>query len=63
MLDSYVYPVTDATGTVLKISCDGHSKTVHEWAGLAAGAPTVLNHLEKAVEQVAISNGWIRSRD
>ena len=62
MLDSYVYPVTDSTGTILSISCDGQSKTIHDWAGLAAGAPTVLRHLEKAVDPVAVKNGWVDSR-
>lgn len=63
MLDRYVYPLTDGTGTTLTVSFDGQSKTVHEYAGLAAGSPTALIQLEKAVMQVAGANGWLERRD
>lgn len=60
MEPKYVTPVTDNPTFALTLRIGGKAKRVVDYAGREAGMPSVVTDLEKAVDDLAETNRWVR---
>ena len=61
-LDEYTAWITDQPTYVLKLSFDGHTKTVIDYAGRAACMPGEITDLEQAVDTAAQTSKWVKGK-
>ena len=60
LFDQYTAQVTDLPSCILTLSFDGKTMRVRDYAGEMAGMPAVVRDLERAVDEAAQTDRWVR---
>lgn len=61
--DEYVAPITDHPAYMTWIEFDGRKKSVLDYAGVSVGMPRAVEDLERAIDEFAGTEKWVKGND
>lgn len=59
--DSYRANITDNPSTIVTLTRNGHTKTVHDYAGTRVGMPEAVRDLQRQIDATAHTEQWVHT--